>query len=253
MLDGKKIIVVMPTYNAQKTLERAYNEIPKNIVDEILIVDDHSQDKTLEVAAKLKAQVFAHSKNRGYGACQKTCYKEALKRNPDIIIMLHSDYQYSPKLIPAMAGLLYSGMFDIVLGSRILGGYALKGGMPVYKYISNRILTLVENFFLGAKLSEYHTGYRAFTKEVLLSLPLLENSDDFIFDNEVLAQAIFFNYRIGEISAPSIYTAESSSINFKKSIVYGFSVLITIFKFLLAKSGLVKFSIFDPNGEKLLS
>lgn len=253
MLDGKKIIVVMPTYNAQKTLERAYNEIPKNIVDEILIVDDHSHDKTLEVAAKLNAQVFIHPKNRGYGACQKTCYKEALKRNPDIIIMLHSDYQYSPKLIPAMAGLLYSGMFDIVLGSRILGGYALKGGMPVYKYISNRILTLIENFFLGAKLSEYHTGYRAFTKEVLVNLPLLENSDDFIFDNEVLAQAIFFNYRIGEISSPSSYTSESSSINFKRSIVYGFSVLITIFKFLLAKSGLVKFPIFDPNGEKLLS
>ena len=252
MLNNKKIIVVMPAYNAEKTLEKAYNEIPKDIVDEVLIVDDCSNDRTVEIARKLDADIYIHKENRGYGANQKTCYREALKRNPDIIIMLHPDYQYPPRLISAMAGLLCSDLFDIVLGSRILGGYALKGGMPLYKYISNRILTLIENLISGAKLSEYHTGYRAFTKDVLLNLPLAENSDDFVFDNETLVQSIYFGYRIGEITAPSKYTKESSTINLQRSIVYGLGVLITILKFLLQKLKLVKFPIFDSSGKKLL-
>jgi glycosyltransferase involved in cell wall biosynthesis len=251
MFMGKKIVVVMPAYNAAKTLEKTYIEIPKDIVDEILIVDDHSNDETVKIAKNLGLDIFIHEKTIGYGANQKTCYQEALKRNADIIIMLHPDYQYSPQLIPAMAGLLSANMFDIVLGSRILGGYALKGGMPLYKYIANRMLTLIENIFTGAKLSEYHTGYRAFTKEVLLNLPILENSDDFVFDNQILVQAIYFGYKIGEITAPSVYTKECSTINFRRSIVYGFGVLITTLKFLLEKLKIVKFSLFDLNGKKL--
>lgn len=252
MLEGKKIIVVMPAYNAEKTLECTYNDIPKGVVDEILLVDDCSKDKTVEVAKRLGIEVFTHDKNKGYGANQKTCYKEALKRNADIVVMLHPDYQYPPKLIVAMAGLVQSGMFDIVLGSRILGGMALKGGMPFYKYVSNRILTFLENFFIGQKLSEYHTGYRAFSKEVLLNLPILENSDDFIFDNQMIVQAVYFNYKIGEITAPSRYAKESSSISFKRSIIYGLGVLETIVKFILQKSKIFKFLIFDPDGKKIL-
>jgi len=251
MLLGKKIIVVMPAYNAEKTIEKTYCEIPRDIVDEILVVDDHSRDKTVEVAKKLNLPVFVHEKNKGYGANQKTCYKEALKRGADIIIMLHPDYQYPPKLITAMAGLITSGMFDIVLGSRILGGTALKGGMPLYKYISNRLLTSFENLLLGAKLSEYHTGFRAFAKEVLLNLPLLENSDDFVFDNQILAQAVYFGYRIGEITAPSTYFKEASSINFRRSVIYGFSVLATAVKYVLQKTRLFKFPLFDNGGRKL--
>ena len=251
MLDGKKVIVVMPAYNAEKTLERTVSEIPKSIVDGMLLVDDFSTDKTVEVAKRLGLDVIAHDKNRGYGANQKTCYGEALKRGADIIVMLHPDYQYPPKLITAMAGLLTGGIFDIVLGSRILGGMALKGGMPFYKYVSNRFLTLADNILLGAKISEYHTGYRAFTKEVLTRLPLPENSDDFIFDNEIITQALFFGFRIGEISAPSTYHKESSSINFGRSVVYGILVLKTAIKFVLQKAGLAKFRIFDPNGKKL--
>jgi glycosyltransferase involved in cell wall biosynthesis len=253
MLEGKKIIVVMPAYNAEKTLEKTYNDIPKSIVDNILIIDDHSSDKTVEVAKRLGAEVLVHEENRGYGANQKTCYKKALVKGADIVIMLHPDYQYPPKLITAMAGLICSGMFDIVLGSRILGGFALKGGMPLYKYISNRILTFVGNLFLGQKLSEYHTGYRAFSKAALLNLPLLENSDNFLFDNQIIAQAIYFGYRIGEITTPSKYTKESSSISFRRSIVYGFGVLRTTMQFLLQRSRLAKFPIFDKNGKKILS
>lgn len=251
MLIDKKIVVVMPAYNAGRTLEKTYNEIPKDIVDDVLVVDDCSRDDTVAAAKRLNLDVYAHEENRGYGSNQKTCYTEALKRDADIIIMLHPDYQYSPKLIPAMAGLLTSGMFDIVLGSRILGGYALKGGMPLYKYISNRALTFIENLFLGAKLSEYHTGFRAFTKETLLNLPILENSDDFVFDNQILAQAIYFNFKIGEISGPSMYENDSSSINFKRSIIYGMGVLMTILKFLLQRLKIAKFPIFDPDGKKI--
>ena len=251
MLEGKKIIVVMPAYNAEKTLKVTYNEIPKGIVDEILVVDDHSKDRTVEVSRQLDLEVLVHEKNKGYGANQKTCYTEALKKGADIIIMLHPDYQYPPKLITAMAALISSGMFDVVLGSRILGGMALKGGMPVYKIIANRLLTFIENILLNQKLSEYHTGYRAFSKDVLLNLPLLENSDDFIFDNQLLVQAIYFGYRIGEITAPSRYTKESSSISFKRSLVYGFGVIWVAIKFVLQKLKLSRFSIFDKNGKKI--
>ena len=251
MLEGKKIIVVMPAYNAEKTLKDTYYEIPKGIVDEILVVDDHSKDTTVEVSTQLGLEVFVHEKNKGYGANQKTCYAEALKKGADIIIMLHPDYQYPPKLITAMAGLICSDMFDVVLGSRILGGMALKGGMPFYKYIANRLLTFIENIFLGQKLSEYHTGYRAYSKELLLNIPILENSDDFIFDNQIIAQIVFFGYRIGEITAPSKYTKESSSISFKRSMVYGFGVIWVAIKFVLEKLNLVRFPIFDKNGKKI--
>ena len=251
MLEGKKIIVVMPAYNAEKTLKVTYNEIPKGIVDEILVVDDHSKDRTVEVSRQLDLEVLVHGKNKGYGANQKTCYTEALKKGADIIIMLHPDYQYPPKLITAMAGLISSGMFDVVLGSRILGGMALKGGMPFYKYIANRLLTFIENIFLGQKLSEYHTGYRAYSKELLLNLPLLENSDDFIFDNQIIAQIVFFGYRIGEITSPSKYTKESSSISFKRSVIYGLGVIRVAIKFVVQKLNLVHFSIFDKNGKKI--
>jgi len=251
MLEGKKIIVVMPAYNAERTLEQTYRDIPKALVDEVLVVDDHSRDKTVEVAKRLGLEIFVHEKNRGYGANQKTCYREALRRGADIIIMLHPDYQYPPKLINAMAGLVSSGMFDIVLGSRILGGLSLKGGMPLYKYISNRLLTFFQNLLSGQKISEYHTGYRAFSRDSLLELPLLENSDDFIFDNQILAQAIRFNFRIGEITAPSVYTKESSSISFKRSVIYGFGVIATTLALFLDRLNLVKFRIFNPNGRKI--
>ena len=251
MLEGKRIIVVMPAYNAEKTLKKTYDEIPKNIVDEVFVTDDHSTDRTVEAARGLGLEVYVHEENKGYGANQKTCYKEALKKGADIIIMLHPDYQYPPKLITAMAGLITSGMFDVVLGSRVLGGMALKGGMPLYKYISNRLLTFIENILLGQKISEYHTGYRAFSKEVLLNLPLLENSDDFVFDNQILAQAIYFGYRIGEITSPSRYTSESSSIGFRRSVIYGLSVLSTALKFALQSARIAKFQIFNQNGKKL--
>ena len=251
MLENKKIIVVMPAYNAEKTLEKTYREIPKSIIDEVLVIDDASTDKTVDLAKGLGLFVVSHKENKGYGANQKTCYSEALKRGADIVIMLHPDYQYPPQLITAMAGLLSSGLFDVVLGSRVLGGMALKGGMPLYKYISNRFLTFAENILLGQKLSEYHTGLRAFSKKVLLNLPLLENSDDFIFDNQMLAQAVYFGYRIGEITAPATYTKESSSINFTRSVVYGFGVISTAIRFVLQKIGLAKFPIFDKNGKKL--
>lgn len=252
MLEGKKIIVVMPAYNAAQTIEKTYREIAKGIVDEVLVVDDCSRDETVEIAKRVGLVVFVHEANKGYGANQKTCYREALRRGADIVIMLHPDYQYPPRLITAMAGLLCSEMFDIVLGSRVLGGMALKGGMPLYKYISNRILTFIGNLFLGIKLSEYHTGYRAFSKDVLLSLPLMENSDDFVFDNQIIAQAAYFGYKIGEITAPSRYTKESSSISFKRSIIYGFGVIGVAIKFLLQKLGIANFSIFNENGRKIL-
>ena len=241
----------MPAYNAERTLEQTYRDIPKGIVDEVLVIDDHSHDKTVDVCRRLGLKVFVHEENKGYGANQKTCYIEALRGNADVIIMLHPDYQYPPKLIDAMAALVTSGMFDIVLGSRILGGMALKGGMPLYKYIANRFLTLFQNLALGQKLSEYHTGYRAFSRAVLLSLPLLENSDDFIFDNQILAQAIRFGFNIGEITAPARYTSNSSSISLRRSIIYGFGVLWTALALLLDRLNLVKFRIFNPHGRKI--
>jgi glycosyltransferase involved in cell wall biosynthesis len=251
LLNGKKIIVVMPAYNAQRTLEKTYREIPKDIVDEIILTDDKSADDTVDVARRLNIKTFIHDENRGYGANQKTCYAEALKLGADVVVMLHPDYQYSPKLITPMAALVTSGMFDAVLGSRILGNMALKGGMPLYKYISNRILTLMENNIIAQKLSEYHTGYRAFSRELLLNLPLLENSDDFIFDNQMLLQAFYFGYRVGEISCPALYASDSSSINFRRSVVYGCGVLSNALKYALAKRRLARFRIFDSSGRRL--
>ncbi len=251
MLQNRRVIVVMPAYNSEKTIEKTYRDIPLDVVDEVLVIDDCSRDHTVESARKLNLQVFLHQKNLGYGGNQKTCYREALKRNADIIIMLHPDYQYPPKLITAMAGMICSGLFDIVLGSRILCGMALKGGMPYYKYVFNRLLTLTQNIFLGLKLSEYHTGYRAFTREVLERLPLLENSDDFVFDNQVIAQAALLGFRIGEISAPAVYSQESSSINFHRSVRYGLGVLWTACQFVLEKKGLSRFRIFNAAGQTL--
>ena len=251
MINGKRVVVVLPAYNAGRTLERTISEIPPGIVDELLLVDDASGDDTVEVAKRLDIPFIVHPENRGYGGNQKTCYAEALKRGADIVIMLHPDYQYSPKLIGAMAWLAGSDEFDVVLGSRILGDGARAGGMPLYKYVANRALTAFENLFLGIKLSEFHTGYRTFTREVLETLPLLECSDDFVFDNQMLAQAAMFDFRIGEISCPTRYFAEASSINFSPSVVYGMGVLATSLRFRLHKLGLRRDPLFDPAGRKL--
>ncbi len=251
MINGKRVIVVLPAYNAGRTLERTIAEIPPGIVDDLLLVDDASGDDTVEVARRLDIPYVVHPVNRGYGGNQKTCYTEALKRGADIVIMLHPDYQYSPKLIGAMAWLAGSDEFDVVLGSRILGDGARKGGMPLYKYIANRALTAFENVFLGIKLSEFHTGYRTFTREVLEKLPLLECSDDFVFDNQMLAQAAMFGFRIGEISCPTRYFPEASSINFRRSVVYGLGVLATSVRFRLHRMGLKRDPLFDPAGRKI--
>lgn len=251
MLIGKKIVVVMPAYNAVQTLERTFQDIPFDIVDEVLLVDDASSDGTLEIAKRLDIRYFFHERNMGYGRNQKTCYAEALKLGADIIVMLHPDYQYSPKIIPALAGLIASGEYDVAIGSRILGGKARQGGMPLYKYLSNRFLTFIQNLLLHAKLSEYHTGFRAFSRQVLESLPLCENSDDFVFDNEMLAQVIYFDFKIGEVSCPTRYFAEASSINFRRSVKYGLGVLLTTSKFFLQRRRLKDFSIFSRNGRGL--
>jgi glycosyltransferase involved in cell wall biosynthesis len=252
MIEGKRVMVVLPAYNAGRTLEQTISEIPMHIVDELLLVDDASGDDTVEVAERLGIPYVVHSENRGYGGNQKTCYTEALKRGADIVTMLHPDYQYSPRLIEAMVPLAATGQFDVVLGSRILSEGALAGGMPYYKYVSNRALTAFENIFLGLKLSEYHTGYRTFTRQVLETLPLLECSDDFVFDNQMLAQAAMFGFRIGEISCPTRYFAEASSINFRRSVVYGMGVLSTSLKYRLHKSKLKRNPLFDPGGKKLI-
>ena len=244
MINGKRVMVVLPAYNAEKTLMATYEDIPKDIVDDVILVDDGSRDNTAEISKKLGIKTIIHPSNKGYGANQKTCYREALKKNPDMIIMLHPDYQYSPKLIPAMASMISSGLYDVVLASRILGRGALRGGMPFYKYISNRVLTMIENYMLGYKLTEYHTGYRAYSSEVLENIPFMKNSDDFVFDNEILAQIIYFKYRIAEISCPTKYFPEASSINFSRSVKYGFGVLATGLKFLIHKMKIKKVSIF---------
>jgi glycosyltransferase involved in cell wall biosynthesis len=239
MLNDKKIVVVLPAYNAAKTLEMTWKEIPFEFVDGLVLVDDASKDDTADVARKLGIHTIVHQTNKGYGGNQKTCYKAALDLGADIVIMLHPDYQYTPHLVTAMSSMIAFGEFDCVLASRILGVGALNGGMPLYKYISNRFLTLVENILLGHKLSEYHTGYRAFSKEILEYLPLDANSDDFVFDNQMLAQIIWFGYRIGEISCPTKYFPEASSINFKRSVKYGIGVLLTAFEFRLRRLGII--------------
>ncbi len=250
MINGKRIAVVLPAYNAEKTLEATVRELPE-IVDIRILVDDHSRDRTLDVAQRLGLLYFVHDKNYGYGRNQQTCYREALEAGADVIIMLHPDYQYTPLLVTAMASMVAYGVYDVVLGSRIIGGQALRGGMPLYKYIANRLLTAFENFFLKIKLSEYHSGYRAFSKEVLTRLPLLENSDDFVFDNQMLAQCVHFGFRIGEVSCPTKYFDEASSINFRRSVTYGIGVLATTLQFALQRWGLAKFGIFRPQGGNL--
>lgn len=251
MINNKKVIVVMPAYNAQKTLALTYSEIPKDLVDEVILTDDGSRDQTSTLSQELGIITIRHPKNRGYGGNQKTCYQQALQHNADIVVMLHPDYQYTPKLIIAMASMVAYDVYDVVLGSRILGNTALKGGMPLYKYISNRFLTLVQNLCLGQKVSEYHTGYRAFSKKVLESLPLEENSDDFVFDNQMLTQTAFFDFKIGEVSCPTKYFDDASSINFKRSMKYGLGCLVNSFYFLCSRWGLYTPSFLSKTGKKL--
>lgn len=254
MLNNKHVAVVMPAYNAAQTLEKTFEEIPKDIVDTIILVDDASSDSTVSIAQKLGVHVTTHPKNRGYGGNQKTCYTEALKCGADIVIMLHPDYQYTPKLIRAMASMIAEADYDVVLGSRILGIGALAGGMPLYKFLANRVLTFFQNLLCNHKLSEYHTGYRAWSSKVLTNLPLLANSDDFIFDNQMLTQCIWFNYKIGEISCPTKYFAEASSINFVRSSIYGLGVLKVSIQYRLAKLGLHRPTFLSNDlSKKLLS
>ena len=250
MINGKHIAIVLPAYNAEKTLEATIQEIPE-LVDTCILVDDGSKDGTVELAHKLGLQVFVHDRNYGYGRNQQTCYREALSASADVVIMLHPDYQYTPLLVTAMASMVAYGVYDVVLGSRIIGGTALRGGMPLYKYIFNRLLTAFENLFLGVKLSEYHTGYRAFSRQVLTELPVMENSDDFVFDNQMLAQCVHFGYRIGEVSCPTKYFEEASSINFRRSVTYGLGVLLTTMQFALQRWGLAQFRIFNAKGRRL--
>lgn len=241
MINGKKIVVVMPAYNAEKTLEMTYNEIPMDIVDEVILTDDHSGDNTLEVANRLGiGEVIRHEQNKGYGANQKTCYNRALELGADIVIMVHPDYQYTPKLIPSIAYMIAKGVYPAVLASRILGKGALRGGMPMIKYLSNRFLTFFQNILLNQKLSEYHSGYRAFSREVLEAIDYNSNSDDFIFDNQMLAQIFYAGFEIGEMTCPTKYFDDASSINLKRSFVYGFGVLGVSIRYRLAKWGLWK-------------
>lgn len=245
MLNNQKIIVVLPAYNAEKTLEKTVSEIPLDLVDEIILTDDYSNDNTVEIAKKLGIHhIIAHDTNKGYGANQKSCYQKAFELNANIIIMLHPDYQYTPKLIPAMCTLIANDLYDVVLGSRILSKGALKGGMPLYKYISNRILTLIQNVLMNQKLSEYHTGYRCFNAQFLKQIDFENNSDDFVFDNEILAQLCYKKARIGEISCPAKYFEEASSINFSRSIRYGLGVLRVSVSYFLQKTKLFRFSLF---------
>ena len=250
MIDGQKIIVVMPAYNAEQTLERTVAEIP-DMVDQIIVVDDRSSDATSEVARRLGLHTIVHPHNRGYGGNQKTCYAAALQHNADIVIMVHPDYQYTPKLVPALAHCIASGLYDVALGSRILGGRALQGGMPLYKYIANRALTAVENLLIDEKLSEYHTGYRAFSRKVLSTLPLDENADGFVFDNQMLVQAAYFGFRIAEVTCPTLYFEEASSIGFRRSIRYGLGVLETAIQCRLARMGIVTPAFLSPTGRRL--
>jgi glycosyltransferase involved in cell wall biosynthesis len=250
MIDGRKIVVVMPAYNAEHTLERTVAEIPAS-VDEIIVVDDRSSDHTVDVARRLGLHTLVHPRNRGYGGNQKTCYAAALMRGADVVVMVHPDYQYTPRLLPALVQCVTSGLFDVALGSRILGGRAVQEGMPRYKYVANRILTLVENLLVGAKLSEYHTGYRAFSRRLLLTLPLEENDDGFVFDNQILVQAVHFGFRIAEVTCPTRYFPEASSIGFGKGVQYGIGVLAAAVQFRLAHLGLMNPGFLSASGRTL--
>ena len=245
MLLGKRIIVIMPAYHAGRTLEATWRDLPHDIVDQVVVVDDASDDDTVAVARALGLDVILHPHNMGYGANQKTCYKEAIARSADIVVMVHPDYQYDPRLVTAMAGMVASGIYDMVIGSRILGSGALRGGMPIWKYFANRLLTAFENIMLGAHLSEYHTGYRAYSRALLDALPWQRNSDDFVFDNQILAQAIVGRYGIGEVSVPTRYFAEASSIGFRRSVGYGFGVIGTTLLAFLARTGIYRHRLFD--------
>ena len=248
MIHGKKISIVLPAYNAEKTLEKTYNEIPFDIVDQVILVDDLSNDQTLEVAEKLGIrQIIRHEKNLGYGGNQKSCYNIALELDFDIIVMLHPDYQYTPRLIHSMCYVIANGVYDVVLGSRILGRGALKGGMPLHKYIANRMLTLFQNVMMSQKLSEYHTGFRAYSKNVLENIDFNVNSDDFVFDNQIIAQIFYAGFEIAEITCPTRYFKDASSINLKRSITYGLGVMRTSIQYRLQKWELANFSIFMPN------
>jgi glycosyltransferase involved in cell wall biosynthesis len=252
MLLGKKIIVVFPAYNAEKTIADTYREIPFDIVDDVILVDDCSHDDTVQVAEKLGIKhIHRHEKNKGYGGNQKTCYDTALSLGADIVVMLHPDYQYTPKLIPSMAHIIAKGVYPVVLGSRILGNGALKGGMPFYKYVFNRMLTVFQNILIGAKLSEYHTGYRAFSAEVLKKINYHANSDDFVFDNQMLSQILYSGYEIAEVTCPTKYFEDASSINFRRSVKYGMGVLFTSVKHRLQLWGLAKYEIYKPKQKKL--
>jgi glycosyltransferase involved in cell wall biosynthesis len=237
MLNGHRVVVVMPAYKAANTLRQTYDEIPRDVVDDVILVDDASPDRTVQIAQDLGLRVIVHERNSGYGANQKTCYREALRLGADIVVMVHPDYQYTPKLITAMAAMIASGLYQSVVGSRVLGRGAIAGGMPLYKYVANRVLTLAQNLCVAQKLTEYHSGYRAFSREVLLTLPLEENSDGFVFDNEMLLQLIYFGYEIAEITCPARYFAEASSINFRRSVRYGFGVLGGTLQYLAGRAG----------------
>jgi glycosyltransferase involved in cell wall biosynthesis len=249
MLNGMKVVVVMPAYNARKTLEATYRDLPRDIVDTVLLTDDASTDATVALARELGIRTLIHAKNRGYGGNQKTCYGEALATGADIVVMVHPDYQYSPKLVTAMAGMIASGHYDLVLASRILGGRARKGGMPAYKYVANRVLTLIQNLAWGAKLSEYHTGFRAYSRRLLESIPFEANSEDFIFDNQIIGQAIYFGFSVGEISCPTRYFPEASSIPVWRSVRYGFGVLRTTAALLLQRFGLIRLVMFTAKSK----
>ncbi len=253
MLNGKTIIVVMPAYNAEKTVEMTYREIPLDIIDHVVLVDDASRDQTPEMSRSLGIDTLIHPRNLGYGGNQKTCYRHALELGADVVVMLHPDYQYTPRLLVSLAAMVAFGQYDIALGSRMLCGGALKGGMPRYKYISNRFLTMAQNLLMGTAFSEFHTGYRAFSRKVLLTLPLEENENGFIFDNEIIAQAVYFGFSVGEISCPTKYFKEASSISFKPSVVYGLGVLRTALRFFLQKRGLRSYPMFAPSGRRLLN
>jgi glycosyltransferase involved in cell wall biosynthesis len=253
MLFGKRIVVVLPAYNAELTLRQTYAEIPRAYIDDVLLVDDGSSDRTVDVARSLGIPTIVHATNLGYGGNQKTCYQAALTQGADVVVMLHPDYQYTPKLLVAMASLIAVGQYDVVLGSRVLSDGALVGGMPKYKYVANRALTFFQNLLLGKKLSEYHTGYRAFSRQVLATLPLLENSDDFVFDNQMLAQIAFFGFSIGEVSCPAKYFEEASSINFRRSMVYGLGVVRTSIQYRLSKWGVAHHRLFTADGARLQS
>lgn len=252
MINDKRIAVVLPAYNSVRTLEATVSELPDS-VDYRILVDDGSSDGTAALARRLGLSTFVHEANYGYGRNQMTCYREALRAGADIVVMVHPDYQYTPRLVTAMASMIAYGVYDVVLGSRILGGTAHAGGMPAYKYAANRALTFWQNLVLGAKLSEYHTGYRAFSRKVLETLPMLENSDDFVFDNQMLTQCLYFQFRVGEVSCPTKYFPEASSISFRRSLTYGVGVLKTSLQCALQRRGLARFRIFDPAGRRLVA